>query len=130
MGCRGCATVFHTGGIEDIDEMAERLTKEGKVVTGKIGLPFALFACYLPMSSMFLKEHKKEIEECDAMLMQSCGDGAKVVRAYLEEEMGIVKPMYRVEVLLVIERSVRRVENANLGEWRAFVRLCSVLRDC
>jgi len=93
MGCGGCATIFHTGGIKEVGEMAEKLTKEGKEVV-KIGLPFAVFACYVPMSSMILKEHRKEIEECDAMLMQSCGDGAQVVRAYLEEEMGIVKPMY------------------------------------
>lgn len=94
MGCGGCATIFHTGGPKEIDEMAERLAKEGKEVIGRIKLPFAVFACYLPMSSMFLKEHRGEIEECDAMLMQSCGDGAQVVRGYLEEEMGIVKPMY------------------------------------
>jgi len=94
MGCGGCATVFHTGGIKEVDEMAKKLTKEGKEVIGKIGLPFAVFACYLPMSSMFLKEHRGEIEECDAILMQSCGDGAQAVRGYLEEEMGIVKPMY------------------------------------
>jgi len=94
MGCGGCATIFHTGGIKEVSEMAEKLVTEGKEVVGVIGLPFAVFACYLPMSSMFLKEHRKEIEECDAMLMQSCGDGAQVVRGYLEEQMGIVKPMY------------------------------------
>lgn len=94
MGCGGCATIFHTGGPKEIDEMAEKLAKEGKEVIGKIKLPFAVFACYLPMSSMFLKEHREEIEECDAMLMQSCGDGAQVVRGYLDEEMGIVKPIY------------------------------------
>jgi len=94
MGCGGCATVFHTGGVKEVDEMAEKLAKEGKEVIGKIGLPFAVFACYLPMSAMFLKEHKGEIEECDAMLMQSCGDGLQAVRGYLEEEMGIVKPIY------------------------------------
>jgi hypothetical protein len=94
MGCGGCATIFHTGGPKEIDEMAERLGKEGKEVIGRIKLPFAVFACYLPMSSMFLKEHREEIEQCDAILMQSCGDGAQVVRGYLEEEMGIVKPIY------------------------------------
>ena len=55
MGCGGCATIFHTGGIRDVDEMADKLAKEGKEIIGKIGLPFAVFACYLPMSSMFLK---------------------------------------------------------------------------
>jgi hypothetical protein len=94
MGCGGCATVFHTGGIREVNEMAEKLEKEGKEIVGKIGAPFGVFACYIPMSSMLLKEHQKEIEECDAMLMQSCGDGLQAVQGYLEEEMGIVKPMY------------------------------------
>lgn len=94
MGCGGCATIFHTGGIKEVGEMAERLQKEGKEIVGQIGLPFAVFACYLPMSSMFLEEHRGEIENCDAMLMMSCGDGAQAVREYLEGEMGIVKPMY------------------------------------
>jgi len=94
MGCGGCATIFHTGGPKEIDEMAERLVNEGKEVIGRIKLPFAVFACYLPMSSMFLKEHRAEIEECDAILMQSCGDGLQAVRGYLEEELGIVKPVY------------------------------------
>lgn len=94
MGCGGCATVFHTGGIKEVDEMADKLSGHGKEIVGKIGLPFAVFACYLPMSSMFLKEHRGELEQCDALLMQSCGDGAQAVRGYLEEEMGIVKPVY------------------------------------
>ena len=94
MGCGGCATIFHTGGVKEVNEMAERLEREGKEIVGKIALPFGVFACYLPMSSMFLREHKEEIEQCDAMLMQCCGDGAQAVRGYLEEEMGIVKPVY------------------------------------
>ena len=94
MGCGGCATIFHTGGIKEVDEMAEKLSQNGKQITGKIGLPFAVFACYIPMSSMFLKEHQKEIEECDALLMMACGDGLQAVREYLEEEMNISKPMY------------------------------------
>ena len=94
MGCGGCATVFHTGGIREVNEMAERLKKEGKEIVGKIGAPFGVFACYKPMYSMLLKEHRKEIEECDAILMQSCGDGLQSVREYLEEEMGIFKPIY------------------------------------
>ncbi len=94
MGCGGCATVFHTGGVREVDEMAEKLAKEGKEVIDKIRLPFAVFTCYLPMSSMFLREHKEAIEECDAMVMQSCGDGLQAVRGYLEEKMGIVKPIY------------------------------------
>ena len=94
MGCGGCATVFHTGGIKEVNEMEKELTKRGKEITGKIAPPLGIFTCYLPMSSMLLEEHKNELEECDAILMQSCGDGLQAVRGYLEEEMGIVKPIY------------------------------------
>ena len=93
MGCGGCATIYHTGGIKEVNEMAEKLTKEGKEVT-KVELPFGIFTCFLPMSSMFLKENKKAIEDCDAILMMSCGDGLQAVRGYLEDEWGIRKPIY------------------------------------
>jgi len=93
-GCGGCSTIFHTGGIRDIDDMADRLTKEGKEIVGKIGMPFGVFACYLPLSSMFYEEHREEIEVCDAILSQSCGDGMQAMLKYLEQEMEIMKPMY------------------------------------
>jgi hypothetical protein len=92
MGCGGCSTIFHTGGVEEVGEMAEILTGEGKKVK-KVPLPFAVFACYKPFSSMFVEEHKKDFEDCDAVLMMSCGDGLQTVREILDE-MGIVKPFY------------------------------------
>lgn len=94
MGCGGCATIFHTGGIKQVEAMAESLSKEGKEILAEIGLPFGVFCCYLPMSSMFVKQHQKEFEKCDAILMQSCGDGLQAVRGFLDEELGIVKPIY------------------------------------
>lgn len=93
-GCGGCATIFHTGGIEDLDRMEEKLEAEGKQVIGKIGMPLAVFACYLPMSGPIYEEHREVLEEADAILNQSCGDGLQAMRGYLEEEMGIVKPIY------------------------------------
>jgi len=93
-GCGGCSTIFHTGGIEDVDTMEERLTKEGKEIIGKIAMPFGVFACYIPMSSMFYSQYREELEQCDAILNMSCGDGMQAMREYLEEEMGIFKPMY------------------------------------
>lgn len=93
-GCGGCSTIFHTGGIRDLDTMEQLLTKEGKEIIGKIGMPFGVFACYTPMSSMFYEQYREELEQCDAILNQSCGDGMQAMREYLEEEMGIFKPMY------------------------------------
>lgn len=93
MGCGGCSTVFHTGGIEEVDAMEEILVKEGKKVK-KVPLPFAVFACYKPFSSMFVEEHKEDFRNCDAVLMMSCGDGLQTVRQILDEDMDIVKPFY------------------------------------
>ncbi|RLI30391.1 5,10-methylenetetrahydrofolate reductase [Candidatus Bathyarchaeota archaeon] len=94
MGCGGCATIFHTGDPEAIDRMAEALSKNGKEIIAKIKLPFGVFCCYLPMSSQFLKMHQKDLEAADAILMMSCGDGTQAVRSYLDNEMGIVKPIF------------------------------------
>jgi len=94
MGCGGCATIFHTGGIEQVEEMTDRLEEKGKVVLAGIGLPFGVFCCYLPMSSMFVKKYQNEFKECDAVLMMSCGDGLQTIRGYLEKELNIVKPVY------------------------------------
>jgi len=42
-----------------------------------------------------LNQYKKQIQECDAILMLSCGDGLQVVRELiLEEEFKIIKPIY------------------------------------
>jgi len=93
IGCGGCATIFHTGGKEQVKEMAEILEKEGKEVLAQIPLPFGVFCCYLPMSSIFLKQHIEEIENCDAIVGMSCGDGLQAVRHFLEEQ-NIFKPVY------------------------------------
>ncbi len=94
MGCGGCSTIFHTGGIKEVQEMGTKLRNEGKVVLAEIGLPFAVFCCYLPMSQMFVKENQEEFKKADAILMMSCGDGLQVIREYLDEKLGIVKPIY------------------------------------
>jgi len=94
MGCGGCATIFHTGGEKDVEKMAETLSKEGKEILAEIKLPLYAFTCYLPTSSRYVKKHLKEIKECDAILMMTCGDGLQVIREYLEKDLGIFKPIY------------------------------------
>jgi ferredoxin len=95
VGCGGCATVFHTGGETEVKEMAKTLTKRGKQVLAAIAPPFGEFTCYLPWSKARLNEYRKQIEESDAILMLTCGDGLQVVRELiLEEEFEITKPIY------------------------------------
>jgi hypothetical protein len=95
VGCGGCATVFHTGGEPEVKEMAKGLTAKGKEVLAAVAPPFGEFTCYAPWSKNRLNQFKKEIKECDAILMLSCGDGLQVVREFiLEEELEIIKPIY------------------------------------
>jgi ferredoxin len=95
VGCGGCATVFHTGGETEVKEMAKTLAEAGKQVLAAIAPPFGEFTCYAPWSKNRLSQYREEIEESDAILMLTCGDGLQVVRELiLEEEFEIVKPIY------------------------------------
>jgi hypothetical protein len=95
VGCGGCATVFHTGGEPEVKEMAKKLAERGKKILAAITPPFGEFTCYAPWSKSRLNQYKKQIEECDAILMLSCGDGLQVVRELiLEDEFKIIKPIY------------------------------------
>ncbi len=88
MGCGGCATFYHTGDKKAVKEMAERLRKEGKEVT-EIILPLGVSACEIDMSSKFLEKKRKAIENADALLMMSCGDGVQVIAEYIEKRIGV-----------------------------------------
>jgi len=95
VGCGGCATVFHTGGEKEVKKMADTLSKEGKEILAAVAPPFGEFTCYAPWSKKRLSGHRKEIEECDAILMLTCGDGLQTVREFiLEEEYNLIKPIY------------------------------------
>ena len=73
MGCGGYTTVFHTGGDPEVKEMAETLFKHGKDILAAITVPFGEFTCYAPWNKERLKPYRRQIEECDAMLMMTCG---------------------------------------------------------
>ena len=92
MGCGGCSTILKTGGIEQVEEMADKLSAEGKEIVGRIGLPFGAYVCFTPISSQFIEKNLKAFKEADAILMMSCGDGLQNARMILED-MGVVKPM-------------------------------------
>jgi len=95
VGCGGCATVFHTGGEPEVKEMADILSQNGKEVLAAIAPPFGEFTCYAPWSKARLSKYRREIEECDAILMLTCGDGLQVVREFiLEGEFDLLKPIY------------------------------------
>lgn len=95
IGCGGCATVFHTGGEQEVNEMADKLAARGKKILAAVTPPLGEFTCYAPWSTSRLSRYRKEIEECNAILMLTCGDGLQVVRELiLEEKFEVIKPIY------------------------------------
>jgi len=94
MGCGGCATIFQTGGEPQVGEMARILSKSGKTILAAIAPPLGEFTCYVPHSKPHLDKHREELEQCDAILALSCGDGLQVVRKVVEGEYGLMKPIY------------------------------------
>jgi hypothetical protein len=93
VGCGGCATFYHTGDKKAVDEMAAKLEKEGKKVT-KITMPFSMQVCDTEKSAVFLNKKRKALEDCDAVLVMSCGDGVQVATEYIEDGMGLMKAVY------------------------------------
>jgi len=94
-GCGGCATVFHTGGEPEVKAMAQTLREHGKEVLAAVAPPFGEFTCYLPWSKARLSRYRREVEQCDAVLMMTCGDGLQVVAEHIiEEEFGLQKPVF------------------------------------
>jgi ferredoxin len=76
VGCAQCATVCKTGGEEELEKMKEILTKEEKVVTGKAILDPC---CHLVKVKQFYQQNKSAIEESDAILAMTCGDGVQSI---------------------------------------------------
>jgi len=94
-GCGGCATVFHTGGEPEVRAMEKTLSEHGKEVLAAIAPPLGEFTCYLPWSRARLSGYRREVEECDALLMMCCGDGLQTVWDHIvEDEFSMIKPVY------------------------------------
>jgi ferredoxin len=91
MGCGGCATIFQTGGEPQVSEMAQILSDHGKTILATIAPSLGEFTCYVPMSKPYLEKHLKQLQDCDAVLMMSCGDGLQVVRKVMENDFDLTR---------------------------------------
>jgi len=84
-GCGECATLCKTGGEEEVKRMKEKLEEIEKIVSGWVVLDLA---CHKLNNLKFFREHKSEIEQSDALLVLTCGNGVQTVAENLE------KPVY------------------------------------
>lgn len=75
-GCAQCSTVCKTGGEEEVLEMKRLLEKHKKKVTGTciVDVP-----CHLVKTKKMFQQHKNEINNADAILAMTCGDGTQTI---------------------------------------------------
>lgn len=70
-GCGTCATLTHTGGIEEVAAMRERLQSQGKFITGSIVIPVACD----DITGALMSEHHSSILSAHAILVMACALG-------------------------------------------------------
>ena len=79
IGCGTCATMTKTGGVEQVQEMRERLQELGKLVTGSIVIPTACD----DMTEAAVKENDGPIQNANCILVMSCAMGIHRVSLYI-----------------------------------------------
>lgn len=81
VGCGTCVTLTHTGGVEEVEAMRERLLKKGKMVTGHTVVPVACDE----LSYEILEEHQEAIDPADSMLIMTCAFGVQTIGNQLKK---------------------------------------------
>jgi ferredoxin len=79
-GCGTCATVTETGGIEQVNEMSDRLHELGKRVTGLTVIPTACDE----MTGESMKEHSRAVGDAGCILVMSCALGVHRIGLYID----------------------------------------------
>ena len=81
VGCGTCATLCHTGGIDEVAEMAEKLTQAGKIVTGTAVPPTGCDEVTGEMRIVF----KDQLRAADVALVMACAFGVQTAASQLKK---------------------------------------------
>ena len=81
VGCGTCVTLTHTGGVEQVESMREKLLEKGKMITGSIVVPVACDE----LSYEILEEQQEFIDSADAMLIMTCAYGVQTIGSQLKK---------------------------------------------
>ncbi len=81
VGCGTCATVFKTGGLEQVVDMEENLQESGYFVTGKTVIPTACDE----MTAASVREHETAIQNADCILVMACALGVQRLNLYMHK---------------------------------------------
>jgi ferredoxin len=80
-GCGTCTTMTKTGGIEQVEEMKQRLQDAGKLVTGDIVIPISCDE----MTGTSIKDNERSIQNADCVLVMSCALGLFKISSYVHK---------------------------------------------
>ncbi len=81
VGCGTCVTLTRTGGEPEVRAMKERLSGQGKVVTGEVVLPVACDQ----LTGEALKEYGHQIDQADVLLIMTCAFGVQTIARQLKK---------------------------------------------
>jgi len=81
IGCGTCTTMTHTGGIDEVLEMRDRLRELGKRVSGWMVIPTACDE----MTEVALKENSRAIDDASCILAMPCALGVQRISSYINK---------------------------------------------
>lgn len=84
IGCGECATSCKTGGEQEVLEMVNFLKSNNKTVSG---YGVCETTCDLRLLKRFIRNYSKEFDECDSIIVLSCGAGTQALRELTEKNI-------------------------------------------
>jgi len=81
IGCGTCATLTRTGGEPEVKAMKERLSGQGRLVTGEAVLPVACDN----LTGEAIREYGPRIDQADALLIMTCAFGVQTIARQLKK---------------------------------------------
>lgn len=81
VGCNNCAWKCHSGGEDETEKMAERLTRRGVNVVGyTVPGPQGMSLCKLSHTrKVLMEDYAEQVSEADSFLVLGCGQGVHTV---------------------------------------------------
>ena len=81
IGCGTCTTLTRTGGEPEVRAMKDRLSGQGKLVTGTMILPVACDN----LTGEALNEYGQQIDQADVLLILTCAFGVQTIARQLQK---------------------------------------------
>ncbi len=81
IGCGTCTTLTRTGGEPEVRAMKERLSGQGKLITGTMILPVACDN----LTGEALNEYGQQIDQADVLLIMTCAFGVQTIARQLQK---------------------------------------------